>query len=76
VSIPRYCYHGNNPAFYGRLADPVLRPDGKCIVGTRGGPHNRLIRWADTGELCVVTARAVRLVGKCPIHGNHRKGET
>jgi len=93
MSEPRYCYHGSNPAFYGRLADPVLDAGGKCIMGGRGkrpplrtfplmhpdgtpitntgrrGPRNRLIRWADTGELCVVTARAVRLVSKCKVHG-------
>jgi len=60
MSEPRYVYVGRTE-HRGRLADPVLRPDGKCIVGRGGGPRNQLIRWADDGMLCVVPARTLRL---------------
>lgn len=63
LSEPRYVYVGRTE-HRGRLADPVLRPDGKCIVGRGGGPHNQLIRWADDGTLCVVPARTLRLYAK------------
>ena len=63
MSEPRYVYVGRTE-HRGRLADPVFRPDGKCIVGRGGGPHNQLIRWANDGTLCVVPARTLRLYAK------------
>lgn len=59
--MPRYIYVGNTE-YKHRLADPVRRPDGKVIVGRK--PRNQLIRWADSGELCVVPARTLRLYEK------------
>ncbi len=61
--LPRYVYVGHR-AHKGRLADPVRRPDGRVVVGSGKGPRNALIRWADTGELCVVPARTLRLYEK------------
>lgn len=66
MTQPRYCWHGR--VHYGRFCDPVLTPDGKTITGPGGGPRNRLIRWTDTGQLCVVPSRPLRLLEKCEKH--------
>lgn len=58
----RYTYLGDkltDPRWVGQPCDPVLRADGKCIVGRR--PRNQLVRFAD-GSLVVVLARRLRLV--------------
>lgn len=59
----RYVYVGRvRPEWHGRPCDPVMRPDGKCIIGRR--PRNQLVRFADDGSLCCVPSRTLRLAAK------------
>ena len=69
----RYTYLGDrmtDPRWAGQPCDPVLRADGKCIVGRK--PRNQLVRFAD-GSLVVVLGRRLRLA---PRHsaGEQREG--
>lgn len=57
----RYVYVGDrltDPRYIRQPCDPVLRPDGKCIVGRK--PRNQLVRFADGNEV-VVLGRRLRL---------------
>jgi len=51
---------GTDPKWVGQPCNPVLRPDGKCIVGRQGGPRNQLVRF-NCGTEVVVSARRLRL---------------
>jgi len=59
----RYVYIGRPGRVTGRYeqeCDPVLDSRGKCIIGTRGGPRNQLVVFAD-GQCMVVPSRTLRL---------------
>jgi hypothetical protein len=62
--MARYTYVGKTD-HKGRQCDPVMRADdsGLCVINAQknAGPRNQLIKWADTGELCCVPARCLRL---------------
>lgn len=56
----RYVYLGDRmtrPELVGAACDPVLRPDGKCIVGG----SKQLVRFADGLEV-IVLRRRLRVV--------------
>lgn len=58
--MSRYVYLGDkltNDALKGQPCDPVLRPDGKCVVGA----SKQLVRFAD-GRIVVVLRRRLRVV--------------
>ncbi len=61
----RYVYLGDrwtDLRLVGQPCDPVLRPDGRCVVSTgKGRPRNQLVRFAD-GSPVVVPARRLRRV--------------
>jgi hypothetical protein len=59
--VSRYVYLGDrltDATLIGQPCDPILRTDGKCIVGRK--PRNQAVRFADGREV-VVLARRLRL---------------
>jgi hypothetical protein len=57
----RYVYLGDrltDPSLIGQSCDPILRADGKCLVGRK--PRNQTVRFAD-GREAVVLARRLRV---------------
>ena len=65
--MSRYVYLGDrltDPKLVGHPCDPVLRADGKVIVGVgKRVPRNQLVRFADGTEV-VVLGRRLRLSEK------------
>lgn len=62
--MSRYVYLGDkltDPTLIGQPCDPVLRADGKCLIGRK--PRNQLVRFANGREV-VVLARRLRLTAK------------
>lgn len=69
--MARYTYIGRQPEYmarglgikwsswHGRQCDPVLRADGKIIIGRK--PRNVLVRFADDGSCAVVPLRVLRV---------------
>lgn len=58
----RYVYLGDrltDPALIGQPCDPILRADGKCLVGRK--PRNQAVRFWDGREV-VVLARRLRVI--------------
>lgn len=60
----RYIYKGDKltaPKFRNQPCEPVRDERGSCVIGRK--PRNQLVRF-ESGELCVVLARRLRLTEK------------